>query len=48
LPLLVDKFKINLRRRYAEDRQRQILEVSLDRDRLKSMPVHEYVDLYAF
>jgi 2-methylcitrate dehydratase len=47
LPLLVNKFKTNLRRRFAEDRQRQILEISLDRDRLESMPVLEYVDLYA-
>jgi 2-methylcitrate dehydratase len=47
LPLLVEKFKTNLRRRFDEDRQRRILETSLDRERLESMPVHEYVDLYA-
>ena len=47
LPLLVEKFKTNLRRRFAEDRQEEILAVSLDRERLESMPVHEYVDLYA-
>ena len=47
LPLLVEKFKTNLRRRYAEERQRQILAVSLDRERLERMPVNEYVDLYA-
>jgi 2-methylcitrate dehydratase len=47
LPLLVDKFKTNLRRRFAEGLQRRILDVSLDRARLESMPVHEYVDLYA-
>ena len=46
LPLLVEKFRSNLRRCFAEDRQRQILEVSLDADRLDSMPVNEYVDLY--
>ena len=46
LPLLVEKFTTNLRRRYAEERQREILEVSLDRKRLESMPVNEYVDLY--
>jgi 2-methylcitrate dehydratase len=46
LPLLVEKFRTNLRRRYAEDRQRRILEVSMDRERLESMRVHEYVDLY--
>ncbi len=47
LPLLIEKFKTNLRRRYAEDRQQRILEASLDRERLESMPVNEYVDLYA-
>jgi 2-methylcitrate dehydratase len=46
LPLLVEKFKTNLRRRYAEDRQREVLDISLDRKRLESMPVHEYVDLF--
>jgi len=47
LPLLVEKFKTNLRRRYAEDRQGRILDASLDRERLEAMPVNEYVDLYA-
>jgi len=46
LPLLVDKFRINLRRRYSEDRQQKILDASLDRERLEQMPVHEYVNLY--
>jgi 2-methylcitrate dehydratase len=46
LPLLLEKFKTNLRRRYAEDRQQRILEASLNRDRLDDMPVNEYVDLY--
>jgi 2-methylcitrate dehydratase len=46
LPLLVEKFKTNLRRRFPEERQKQILEVSLDRERLESMPVSDYVDLY--
>jgi 2-methylcitrate dehydratase len=46
LPLLVAKFKTNLRRCFAEDRQQQILDASLDRERLESMPVNEYVSLY--
>jgi 2-methylcitrate dehydratase len=46
MPLLVEKFKTNLRRRYPEDRQQAILAASLDRERLESMPVNEYVDLY--
>jgi 2-methylcitrate dehydratase len=46
LPLLVEKFQTNLRRRFPEERQQQILDVSLDSERLEQMPVHEYVDLY--
>ena len=46
MPLLVEKFKTNLRRRFSEQQQRRILEVSLDPARLDPMPVHEYVDLY--
>jgi len=47
LPLLVEKFKTNLRRRFAADRQQRILEASLDGARLESMAVNDYVDLYA-
>jgi 2-methylcitrate dehydratase len=46
LPLLVEKFKTNLRRRFHAPQQERILAVSLDRARLESMPVNEYVDLY--
>ena len=46
LPLLVEKFKTNLRRRFGTDRQQRILEVSLDPARLDEMLVQEYVDLY--
>jgi 2-methylcitrate dehydratase len=46
LPLLVEKFKTNLRRRFPEAQQQRILEASLDRARLEAMPVHEYVGLY--
>ncbi len=46
LPLLVEKFKTNLRRRFPEQQQQRILEVSLDRNRLESTPVNEYVNLY--
>jgi 2-methylcitrate dehydratase len=46
LPLLVEKFKTNLRRRFPESQQQRILDASLDRARLESMPVNEYVDLY--
>ena len=46
LPLLVEKFKTNLRRRFDETRQQQILDASLDPARLDAMSVNQYVDLY--
>lgn len=46
MPLLVEKFKTNLRRRFPEAQQQRILDVSLDPGRLDAIPVHEYVDLY--
>ncbi|MGB0080815.1 MAG: bifunctional 2-methylcitrate dehydratase/aconitate hydratase [Terracidiphilus sp.] len=46
LPLLVEKFKTNLRRRFPAAQQERILAASLDRARLESMPVNEYVDFY--
>ncbi len=46
LPLLVEKFKTNLRRRFNEAQQERILAASLDRAHLEAMPVNEYVDLY--
>ena len=47
MPLLIEKFRTNLRRRFDEDQQQRILEASLDPARLDAMPVNEYVDLYA-
>ncbi|MEW6720949.1 MAG: bifunctional 2-methylcitrate dehydratase/aconitate hydratase [Thermodesulfobacteriota bacterium] len=46
IPLLEAKFRANLARRFPADRQKAILDVSLDPPRLEKMPVHEYVDLY--
>ncbi|HZB87096.1 MAG TPA: bifunctional 2-methylcitrate dehydratase/aconitate hydratase [Terracidiphilus sp.] len=46
MPLLVEKFKTNLARRFDEARQQRILEISLDAGRLDATPVHAYVDLY--
>ena len=46
MPLLVEKFKTNLRRRFPEAQQQRILDVSLDPTRLDAMPVRDYVDLY--
>jgi len=46
IPLLVEKFKTNLARRFPAKQQETILNVSLDQKKLEVMPVHEYVDLY--
>ena len=46
MPLLVEKFKTNLRRRFDSAQQERILSASLDAGRLDAMPVNEYVDLY--
>jgi 2-methylcitrate dehydratase len=46
LPLLVEKFKTNLGRRFGQAQQERILEASLDAGRLDAMAVNEYVDLY--
>lgn len=46
IPLLVEKFKTNLARKFPVKQQQAILEVSLDQARLEATPVNEYVDLY--
>ena len=45
IPLLVDKFKVNLARVFPAKQIAAILDVSLDQKKLEAMPVHEYVDL---
>jgi 2-methylcitrate dehydratase len=45
MPVLVEKFKANLARRFAPDRQRAILELCLDGKRLAQTPVKDFVDL---
>jgi 2-methylcitrate dehydratase len=46
IPLLEQKFRVNLARRFPRAQQDAILAVSLDQERLEAIPVHEYVDLY--
>jgi 2-methylcitrate dehydratase len=46
IPLLVEKFKTNLARRFPTKQQQAILAASLDQATLEAMPVNEYVDLY--
>lgn len=46
MPVLVEKFKTNVARRFPAKQQKAILDVSLDRAKLWDIPVNEYVDLY--
>jgi len=46
MPVLVEKFKTNLGRRFPSKQQKAILDVSLDHAALGAMPVNEYVDLF--
>jgi len=45
IPLLIEKFRINLARIFDEPQQEQILKVGLDYDALTKMSVNEFVDL---
>ncbi len=45
LPLLEEKFRRNLARRFDAQRQQRILEVALDQARLEAMPVRDFMDL---
>ena len=46
IPLLLDKFRTNLARRFTPAQQQTILEVSLDQATLEATPVDDYVSLY--
>jgi 2-methylcitrate dehydratase len=46
IPLLVEKFRTNLGRRFTPGQQQKILDISLDQARLERMGVSDYVDLY--
>jgi 2-methylcitrate dehydratase len=45
MPVLVDKFRRNLARRFAAKQQHAILDAALDAERLAAMPVNAFVDL---
>jgi len=45
MPVLVEKFKTNLARRFPAKQQAAILDLCLDPKRLEATPVHEFVDL---
>jgi 2-methylcitrate dehydratase len=46
MPILVEKFKTNLARRFSPKQQKAILEVCMDPARLEAMPVNAFVDLF--
>lgn len=46
IPLLIEKFKTNLARRFPDKQQKAILDVCLDRTKLEAMSVHEFVDMF--
>jgi 2-methylcitrate dehydratase len=47
MPVLVEKFKTNLARRFPERQQQTILELCMDAGRLQNTPVNEFVDMFA-
>jgi 2-methylcitrate dehydratase len=46
MPLLVEKFKTNLARRFPAEQQKAILEICQDQAKLEGTPVDEFVDLF--
>src|SRR5258708_8098624 len=44
MPVLVEKFKTNLARRFPESRQKAILDVCIDAARLEAIPVKAVLD----
>ncbi len=46
IPMLVEKFKTNLARRFPAKQQGAILEVCMDRAKLEATPVNEFVDMF--
>ena len=46
IPLLLEKFRINLARRFAPRQQQAILEACEDQRRLERMPVNEFMTLF--
>jgi 2-methylcitrate dehydratase len=46
MPVLVEKFRTNLARRFPAKQQKAILELCLDAERLAATPVNDFVDLF--
>ena len=47
IPLLIEKYKVNLARIYDKDKQSKIIDLCLDYDKLAATPVNEFMDLMA-
>jgi 2-methylcitrate dehydratase len=47
IPLLIEKYKINLARIYDAEKQKQIIDLCLDYDKLSTTAVDEFMDLLA-
>jgi len=47
IPLLIEKYKINLARIYDGDKQKKIIDLCLDYNKLTATPVNEFMDLMA-
>jgi 2-methylcitrate dehydratase len=47
IPLLIEKYKTNLARIYDVDKQKKIIDLCLDYDKLAATPVNEFMDLMA-
>jgi len=46
MPVLVEKFRTNLARRFPSKQQKAILELCMDAERLAATPVDQFVDLF--
>jgi len=46
MPVLVEKFKVNLARRFPEKQRKAILDLCMNAERLSRTPVNEFVDLF--
>jgi 2-methylcitrate dehydratase len=47
IPLLIEKYKTNLARIYDTDKQKKIIDLCLDYNKLSATPVNEFMDLMA-
>jgi 2-methylcitrate dehydratase len=45
MPILVEKFRTHLGRRFPEKQRSQILDLCMDQKQLEATPVHEFVDM---